>query len=424
MEHRPRVLAILPAFIPSTQICVVRPFLALHRAGRIRARITLESLTFRRDTDWADLAVFCRNTEPDYGHNLELLCDRNVPIIYDIDDNFFDIPEDAEVGAYHKDPERLAMLRRYLQAASLVRVYSQPMFEKVHPLNDRVTKVIPPIDPGLTERAQRSPGDDAVKIVYATSRGKDDLAPIFLPALRRVLREYPAKAKVHFWGFRPESRDGGFAGIHWHPVIGDYEKYVRQFSRVGFDIGLAPLKDDIFHRSKTNNKFREYGVCGIVGIYSDVDVYSNCISHGETGLLVPNDEESWYRALVTLIENRQLREKIASQAENFVRRHYSQEAFERIWREQIQAILDQGESHVGTKRQGYSPSHWKETASVDGHFRGHPQGRHLAGFKVLARFLENLAESRRHGIGAVLQQILFYLFNISKTCKLRISTSR
>ncbi len=50
----PRILAVMPGFIPSTMITVVRPLLRLHEAGRVRARISLESLTARGDVGWAD----------------------------------------------------------------------------------------------------------------------------------------------------------------------------------------------------------------------------------------------------------------------------------------------------------------------------------------------------------------------------------
>ncbi len=424
MERRPRILAILPAFIPSTQICVVRPFLALHRAGKIRARITLESLTFRRDLEWADLAVFCRNTEPDYRHNLDSCMARRVPIIYDIDDNFFDIPEDAEVGAYHKDPGRLRMLRDYLQAASLVRVYSSPMFERVLPLNDRVTKIIPPVDPDLTEKRGMLLGGDRIKIVYATSRGRDDLAAIFLSALHRVLIEYADRVEVHFCGFRPDSLVDTIPGAHWHPLIGDYERYMRWFSGSGFDIGLAPLKDDLFHRSKTNNKFREYGVCGIAGIYSNVDVYSSCVVQGETGLLVTNDEESWYKALVTLIEDRELRKSIAWRGEDFIRRHYSQEAFEQVWWQQIHTILSEAGMKAVSPNRWCSPNLCGDSLNEGWNHPVKPKGRPLAGIKVVGRLFANIAISSGYGIRAVLRQLLFYVFNVAKVCRLRISTSR
>lgn len=334
----PRVLAILPAIIPSTIICVVKPLTQLHRVGHITTKITLESLASYRNIEWADLVVFCRNTEPRYAHLLNFLLSRNIPLIYDIDDNFFELPFDSELGKYHRRPERLDMLDRYIKSANFIRVYSEPLLKKAQTINQNVEKVFGPIDLSLISSPTNNSNLNIIKIVYATSRYDDELATIFMPALKRVLNDYAGKVEAHFWGYKPSGLNS-LRGISYHNLISNYDRFLFKFSKAGFDIGLAPLKDDIFHKSKTNNKFREYGACRIAGVYSNVDVYSTCVTNGETGLLVSNESESWYKAIVRLIENSDLREKIKVQSQEYVRRHYSQEDFEKVWLNQIQRVL-------------------------------------------------------------------------------------
>ncbi len=79
------------------------------------------------------MIVFCRNTEPAYGHLLNEAVCTSKPIIYDLDDNFWDIPTDTdpELARYHRLPPRLQQLERYLSLATLVRVYSPVLEEKV-----------------------------------------------------------------------------------------------------------------------------------------------------------------------------------------------------------------------------------------------------------------------------------------------------
>ena len=115
----------------------------------------------------------------------------------------------------------------------------------------------------------------------------------------------------------------------------------RSFSSAGYDIGLAPMVDDDFHRAKTNNKFREYGASGIAGIYSDVPLYSAWIENDKTGLLVENLPEAWYAAMVRLIENPSLRQQIAQVARDKVKGLYSEEQFEQEWQRQILSVLSQ-----------------------------------------------------------------------------------
>jgi glycosyltransferase involved in cell wall biosynthesis len=340
-DFKPRVLAILPGFIPSTMICVVKPFLQLHRAGYITAKITLESIVRTRSLKWADLVVFCRNTDARYASRLNFLINRRVPFIYELDDNFFELPLDSEMGRYHRSPVRLAMLIAYMQSSSLVRVYSKPLLEKAKTLNPKVEQVIGPIDLKLISPSQTNHDTKIVKVVYGTSRIQDELSTLFAPALRRILKEYAGRVEAHYWGAGPAELKG-IPNIFYHRVIRNYDRFLQRFSRAGFDIGLAPLPDDLFHRSKTNNKFREYGACRIAGIYSQVDVYSDCVLDGETGLLIPDNPEAWYQAMVRLIEDQGLREKIKDQAQDIVRQSYSQENFEKIWWDHIKRVCSTG----------------------------------------------------------------------------------
>ena len=180
-----------------------------------------------------------------------------------------------------------------------------------------------------------------VKIVYATSRPDGQLCKLFLPALRRAVKHYAGRTEIHFWGCRPTGLAAvpDLAGIRYHPIIHDYDRFLRSFSQAGFDIGLAPLPDDAFHRCKTNNKFREYAACRIAGIYSNVDVYSDCVRDGETGLLVENNEDAWHAALVRLLESDSLRSEIQSRGRAYVESHYRQEHFEEAFWGQIQRVL-------------------------------------------------------------------------------------
>jgi glycosyltransferase involved in cell wall biosynthesis len=355
----PKVLAVLHGFIPSAMITVVKPLVELHRAGRIQARITLESLATPRDVRRADLVVFCRNMEPKYAALLDAAQSCRVPILYDLDDDLFEVPPDCDVAPYCRTPERQAMLAAYLRAASLVRVYSKTLEARVAALSPRVERTFAPIDVSqVVEPGNRSPvpPEEPVAIVYATSRVRDELSRIFLPALLRLLAACPGRVKAHFWGHKPVPFP---PGASYHRCIYQYDRFLRRFSRSGFQIGLAPLPDDAFYRSKTNNKFREYGACGIAGIYSDVDVYSDCVTDGQTGLLVENDPNRWYEAMLRLVEDPALRAAIQRQAHAHVCEHYSQEKFAGVFWKQIEGLLGSrpgGSPLAAPQRARHSPA--------------------------------------------------------------------
>jgi glycosyltransferase involved in cell wall biosynthesis len=332
------VLAILPQLIPSSLIGVVKPLLALHRERRIVFDVALESWVSRRRLAAADVVVFCRNTEPRFRAPLDAARALGKPIIYELDDDFFAMPWSMPGGRYHRDPARLGQLERYLRHASLVRVYSESLRTRVAALNPRVCRVDGPIDWTLVPTSPPRRGPATLRIVYATSRIADLLAAMFMTDLRRVLDVFPGRVEAWFWGYRPTEL-AGRPDVHFVEFVQDYDAFFRRFASSGFDIGLAPLPDDEFHRAKSDNKFREYAASRIAGIYSDVSVYRERVAHGRTGLLAPSTTNAWFTAMARLIEDDALRAQIQDEAWAYARARYSMTQAKAVWLTHLEAAL-------------------------------------------------------------------------------------
>ncbi len=337
----PQVVAIIPSVIPSTTINVVKPLTHLQFARLISARIYLEdSLVPLDDLAKADLVVFCRNVQPIYAQWLEFVLKNKIPYAYDLDDNFFDIPSRNPVAKYYR-PKQLAMLKRYLTNANLVRVYSNELLAKIHDLNSKVVRVQGPMDIRLIPEKRSTRRTRRIKLAYETSLVLGhEYEDIYIGPLMRVLEEYRGKIELHFWGHLPR-RLRGSKDVYFHPFMTNYDRFIKSFASSNYDIGLAPLNDDSFTRSKSDNKFRDYGACGIAGIYSKVRAYTESVVDHETGLIVENNPEAWHNAIVNLIEDKQLREKIQRQAREYVQIHYSQRMFEEVWYRHIRYVLGQ-----------------------------------------------------------------------------------
>ena len=225
------------------------------------------------------------------------------------------------------------------------------MLNHARTFNQNVVKLFGPIDLEQVNWPKKNRSDGKVRIVFATSRVlEDNLASIFLPTIGRILKKYDKQIEVHFLGMHPKGMAAS-PNVYVKRYTGNYDRFLQNFSKAGYDIGLAPLQDDLFHRSKTNNKFREYGACGIAGIYSNVDVYSSCVVNEKTGLLVSNSADSWFEAVARLIENPELREKIGKQSREYVQLHYSQKVFEELFWHQIRKIVNEKSSQKNQNEQ-------------------------------------------------------------------------
>ncbi|MGA2110671.1 MAG: glycosyltransferase [Anaerolineales bacterium] len=349
------MLAILPALIPSTMIAVVKPLLGMHQLGHLTLDVRLESSAPSGDIARADLVVFCRNCEPQRRRVLDAVKSAGKPYIYVLDDDLLGLPPSSETAAYHNDPQVRQQLLEYIAGARLVTVFSNTLAGKVRRINPRVEVVAGSVDSSNLTKPHPRSASELTRIVYATSRQKDALAQLFLGDLIRFLDRRCPKIEAHFWGCRvPELIH--HPQVRFFDFIPDYDQFLRKFSRWGYDIGLAPLLNDDFHRSKTNNKYREYGACRIAGIYSDVDVYTDCIKHEVNGLIVRDVPGAWHDAILRLVEDKRLRERIQDEAFRDVKERYSLESAQSTWRRQIESVLCEWDSTpVAEAAKGDSP---------------------------------------------------------------------
>ena len=99
------------------------------------------------------------------------------------------------------------------------------------------------------------------------------------------------------------------------PRKNEYPDFVRWLQeRVHWDIGVIPLVDDSFNRSKSYLKFLECAALDMAMVVSDVPSYAPVTKHGINCLLAKPTTEDWVKKLTLLIEDAALRKKLAQQA--------------------------------------------------------------------------------------------------------------
>lgn len=103
----------------------------------------------------------------------------------------------------------------------------------------------------------------------------------------------------------------GYKRSSFRPWETDMGRYFGGLSDL--HIGLAPLSDDHFNRSKSYIKVLEYGALGIPCIASNVGPYKQFVQHGVTGFLADN-ESDWTRYLRLLGSDENLRQWMGANA--------------------------------------------------------------------------------------------------------------
>lgn len=238
-------------------------------------------------------------------------------VIFFLDDDLQHLPKNA-----FRYPRRKKYLLEGLKYADFFLTSNKLLAEEYLPLisGDRAAVLETAVREEQIRPRQPKGEEDTVRIVYAASRAHVShwdkyIAPIW-PA---ITAKYGSRIRMTFVGMKPEmpAENNGTQVEFVPPMsLAEYRAYMYDGH---FDIGLSPLDTDHFSARKYYNKFIEYAMCGICGLYSDCSPYDLVVRDGENGLLVGNSPEAWQRALEKSIDHQHLRESCADNAQQLLR---------------------------------------------------------------------------------------------------------
>lgn len=97
-----------------------------------------------------------------------------------------------------------------------------------------------------------------------------------------------------------------------HPM--EWETYRDSLPALNHHIGLAPLRPGQFNGGRSTTRFFDFTRLGAAGVYADTPPYAGFIRHGQDGLLLPDSDEAWHRAILELAASPPLRAALASNA--------------------------------------------------------------------------------------------------------------
>lgn len=96
---------------------------------------------------------------------------------------------------------------------------------------------------------------------------------------------------------------------------GSIDKYYDFLTQI--HIGIAPLMDTAFNRSRSDIKFLEYAASGVVPVLARLEPYSSSVKNGKTGFLYEGTSEL-IDILSRLIEDASLSRKVVKEARKYV----------------------------------------------------------------------------------------------------------
>jgi glycosyltransferase involved in cell wall biosynthesis len=146
-----------------------------------------------------------------------------------------------------------------------------------------------------------------------------------LPALRRVLDDYPETHAV-FMGYHPPEMES-WPRTEWHPWV-PIDDYYEALAALGLDIFVAPLADTPFNAAKSASKLMELAALGVPIIASPHGPYRGA---EELVSSYATSEAEWEAFIGRLVRSPETRAADGARARAAVRQHHTMAQTGPLW---------------------------------------------------------------------------------------------
>ncbi len=156
-----------------------------------------------------------------YEKIIELAHSQNKPVVMDLDDLLFELPDDhpdKETGYY---TEALLPMLQAIMEVDLVTVATENLKKYLDPFNKHVEILPNFLNDNLwaLKEPQINKSEEEIIIGYMGGHThKPDLLMI-LPVLLKLIEKYPNKIKFKFWGIEPPTKLIPYSQATWVPPI-------------------------------------------------------------------------------------------------------------------------------------------------------------------------------------------------------------
>jgi len=321
------------------------PSLALNKYPGVVARI--QTAYSEEALDWADLIIMQKQYKDEVRPWLKLAKEKKKPVIYEADDDYFNLPSwNPTAKWFQENKEKWLWFIKNADALIVSTEYLKNQYLKYNPniyvlenginfdIIDKLEqggnplRVAYKVDPkrgksALTrEEIIKSKADGYIHIGWGGSPTHHHDLALIQDLLLGILSKYSTTKLFHI-GYTldflakkaPKDRFFMIEGV-------DVDKYLPLLHFLDLDIGVAPLVDNVFNRSKSNLKSIEYMALKTAVIASDVENYSKTLRRKNVGFLCAGKKD-WKKALENLIKKASLRKEIQNNGYNLARENYN-----------------------------------------------------------------------------------------------------
>ena len=228
-------------------------------------------------------------------------------------------------------PWRLKGLKNVLALSDVIWSSNQHLCEKYKKYTlkgrtARIDTIVNKSDLSNMSYADETEFNRPVQIVYAANPMHVlQFNKYILPVMHQIVERYAGKISMTFISVKPDlSKYEDRINIRYVNGM-PLRKYREFMEERRFDIGLSPLEENEFTKYKYFNKYIEYTISGVAGVYSNVEPYTTVIKDRKNGFLANNNGDSWYETLCVAIDDAVLRKSCLCEAREHLLNDFSEE---------------------------------------------------------------------------------------------------
>lgn len=245
-------------------------------------------------------------------------------MIYDLDDNLFDLEGHDERDAY---APLIAAVRRSLLLADEIWCSTPALAGRIARERRGHIYVMPnALDPELW-RLDREPmnhtrHDPSLSLLYMGTRTHDEDYAFLEQVMARLHERFPGSVELYLVGVRTQNGSRPPWLRVWEPAayIGaSYPAFVHWLiQQRGLDMGVAPLLSNPFNDCKSPIKVLDYAAIGLPTLASAMPAYQHSLEDGKSCLHAENDVEAWAERIEALIITPEVRDRVRAHARTLV----------------------------------------------------------------------------------------------------------
>lgn len=269
---------------------------------------------------------------------MEMKHKHQKPFIIEVDDNYVDVPPWNE--AYHSFRNGMSFREIAIESmrqADALMVTTPHLGEAYTTFNDNVYVIENSLD---FKGDRKFVGWDyasvrkhrGVRVGWIGGRAHFEDLMMVSPVLRKILEKYPdvtlclvnSALKPSCEALGREFPFDGLSNVHYADRSVAINRYAAFMASFGFDIGIAPLVDCNFNRSKSNLRWLEYSALKLPTVATDIGHYSATVRNADEAFLVrDNDPDLWMKHLEMLINTPSLREEMGRRSYRRVKKDFN-----------------------------------------------------------------------------------------------------